>query len=103
MAHELAFTPAAQKAWDALDPATQRQAAKALAKRRDNPRVASAALTGSLAGAYKVKLVASGIRLVYVVSDDPPEICVVAVGKRDKLAAYRDASRWLERNPPPLG
>lgn len=46
---------------------------------------------------YKIKLRASGYRLVYEVSDQSICVLVIAVGKRDKNEIYRQAQRRTEK------
>ena len=45
--------------------------------------------------AYKVKLVASGYRLIYQVIDDELIVLVIAIGKREANEAYRKAHTRL--------
>jgi mRNA interferase RelE/StbE len=40
---------------------------------------------------YKIKLKSSGYRLVYRVEDQRVVVLVVAIGKRERAAAYRSA------------
>ena len=47
-------------------------------------------------GCYKIKLRASGFRLVYEVIDDCLVIAVVAVGKRERADVYQLASERLK-------
>ncbi|MCX5511593.1 type II toxin-antitoxin system RelE/ParE family toxin [Pseudomonas sp. BJa3] len=42
---------------------------------------------------YKIKLKASGYRLVYRVEDDRVVIVVVAVGKRERGGVYQSAQK----------
>ena len=42
-------------------------------------------------GGYKVKLRASGFRLIYLVRDRQLVILVLSIGKREREEAYRDA------------
>jgi len=44
-------------------------------------------------GDYKIKLRASGYRLVYEVIDQEICVMVIAVGKRDKSEVYRQAQQ----------
>ena len=69
MNYELAFDPRALKEWQKLDKTIQQQFAKKLKKCCDNPHIPSAKLRG-LKDCYKIKLRASGFRLVYQVIDD---------------------------------
>jgi len=75
------------KEWKKLDPALREQFKKKLAERLENPRVASAALSG-MPDCYKIKLRAAGYRLVYRVEEDIVFVTVIAVGKRDKSQVY---------------
>lgn len=61
------------------------------------PRVESARLH-NLPDCYKIKLKASGYRLVYQVQDSVITVFVIAVGKREKSAAYHDANKRLKRS-----
>ncbi|WP_350586898.1 type II toxin-antitoxin system RelE/ParE family toxin, partial [Pseudoalteromonas sp. RB2-MNA-CIBAN-0110] len=42
---------------------------------------------------YKIKLRQVGYRLIYQVHDEKVSILVVAIGKRDKSEAYKDAGK----------
>lgn len=92
MIYELAFVDAALKEWRKLDAGTRAQFKKKLAERCQNPRVASAKLSGGK-DRYKIKLRASGYRLVYEVRDQDIVIVVVAIGRRDHNAVYLKASQ----------
>lgn len=63
---------------------------KKLRERLDNPKVQADALR-DMPGHYKIKLRASGYRLVYRVEDERVVVVVVAVGKRERGAAYQSA------------
>ena len=54
----------------------------------------SARLHGSQ-NRYKIKLRSVGYRLVYEVRDNELVVSVIAVGKRERNAVYRDAARRL--------
>lgn len=60
----------------------------------DNPHIPSARLRG-IKDCYKIKLRASGFRLVYQVIDDQLVIAVVAVGKRERSDVYHLASERM--------
>ncbi|MEH4825453.1 type II toxin-antitoxin system RelE/ParE family toxin, partial [Escherichia coli] len=68
--------------------------AKKLKKCSENPHIPSAKLRG-LKDCYKIKLRASGFRLVYQVIDDMLIIAVVAVGKRERSHVYNLASERM--------
>ncbi|EOT4025795.1 type II toxin-antitoxin system RelE/ParE family toxin [Escherichia coli] len=72
----------------------QQQFAKKLKKCSENPHIPSAKLRG-LKDCYKIKLRASGFRLVYQVIDDMLIIAVVAVGKRERSHVYNLASERM--------
>ena len=61
-----------------------------LAKVLEQPRIEANRLHG-LPDCYKIKLRASGYRLVYQVQDERVVVFVVAVGKREREQVYLDA------------
>ncbi len=87
MTYKLKFLPIALKEWKKLGEVIKSQFKKKLQERLENPRIASAALSG-LKDHYKIKLRNSGYRLVYKVEDKEICIIVVAVAKRDKGYVY---------------
>jgi mRNA interferase RelE/StbE len=91
MPYRLEFLPAARKEWDRLGSTVRAQFVKKLRERLEQPRVPAAALHG-LPDHYKIKLRASGYRLVYRVDDTVVTVAVVAVGKRERSEVY-DAVR----------
>lgn len=94
MTYELEFDPRALKEWSKLGETVKNQFKKKLAGVLANPRVESARLH-NLPDCYKIKLKASGYRLVYQVQDSVITVFVIAVGKREKSAAYHDANKRL--------
>ena len=92
MSYELAFLPSALKEWNKLGGTLREQFKKKLAERLEVPRVPGDALHG-MADHYKVKLRASGYRLVYRVEDAAVTVVVVAVGKRERSAVYKAAAK----------
>jgi mRNA interferase RelE/StbE len=92
--YDLHFHEDALKEWERLDATVRRQFTKKLTERLKKPRVKSAKL-GGMGDAYKVKLVASGYRLIYQVIDDELIVLVIAIGKREANAAYRKAHTRL--------
>jgi len=94
MTYELAFDPRALKEWYKLGDTVRAQFKKKLAQVLAEPRIESARLT-DLPDCYKIKLRASGYRLVYQVHDDVVMVFVIAVGKREKLVVYHDANKRL--------
>ncbi|MDP9837984.1 mRNA interferase RelE/StbE [Neorhizobium huautlense] len=90
MSYELAFLDAALKEWRKLDANIRDQFRKKLAERLENPHVPSAKLHGAK-DRYKIKLRTAGYRVVYEVRDAQLIVLVVAIGRRDKNAAYRTA------------
>jgi mRNA interferase RelE/StbE len=63
-----------------------------LAERLHEPRIPVSKLRGSF-NRYKIKLRAAGFRLVYEVRDRELLVLVVAVGKRERNAVYRQADQ----------
>jgi len=92
--YNLKFLPTAAKEWKKLDPSIQNQLKKKLKERLQNPHVLASRLHG-FENYYKIKLRASGYRLVYEVNDNEITVMVIAVGKRDKNLVYLKASKRL--------
>jgi len=57
-----------------------------------HPQALRSKLRGST-NRYKIKLRAAGFRLIYEVRDQQVLVLVLAVGKRDRNAAYHHADR----------
>lgn len=94
MTYELEFDPRALREWHKLGETVKAQFKNRLAKVLLHPRVPSARLH-EFPDCYKIKLKASGYRLVYQVRDDVVIVFVIAVGKRERSAVYRDAHKRL--------
>lgn len=94
MSYTVKFREEAFKEWQKLDKSLQQKFAKKLKKCCDNPHIPSARLRG-IKDCYKIKLRASGFRLVYQVIDDQLVIAVVAVGKRERSDVYHLASERM--------
>jgi len=92
MNYKLKFLPSALKEWKKLDNSIQAKLKKKLKERLDSPHVSSCKLSG-FKNHYKIKLRASGFRLVYEVIDEEIYILVIAIGKRDKSSVYKKASQ----------
>lgn len=91
MPYELGFHPDALNEWHRLDASVRELFKKKLSERLQNPRVPAARLAGR-PNRYKIKLRAAGYRLVYEVRDAQLIVVVVAVGKRERHAAYKAAA-----------
>jgi mRNA interferase RelE/StbE len=90
MSYKLKFLPTALKEWNKLDKAIQSQLKKKLRERLEFPHVPGSQLSG-FKNHYKIKLRASGYRLVYEVIDEEIYVLVIAIGKRDKNMVYKKA------------
>jgi mRNA interferase RelE/StbE len=90
------FLPNAKRAWHKLDPGVRNKLEKTLIRRLQNPFIESAALSGDLAGCYKIKSKSSGIRLIYKVTESELILLVITVGKREGGESYDDARTELE-------
>jgi mRNA interferase RelE/StbE len=90
MNYKLKFLPTALKEWKKLDNSLQSQFKKKLVERLEKPHVLSSKLSG-FENHYKIKLRASGYRLVYEVIDDDFFMLVIAIGKRDRNTVYKKA------------
>jgi len=91
MTYKLEFLPSAHKEWNKLGHTLREQFKKKLGERLKLPRVSADALHG-MPNCYKIKLKASGYRLVYQVIDERVVVSVLAVGKRERSSVY-DAAR----------
>lgn len=96
MPYSIEFEPSAFSDWKKLQPAARERFKKMLEKRLVNPRFPSGLLTGYDGNVYRLKLLSEGLRLVYVVVEPDEVIYIVAVGKRENLAAYRKAKDLLD-------
>ncbi len=65
---------------------------KTLAERLIEPRISASRLRGS-SHHYNIKLRATGFRVVHDVRDRELLVLVMAVGKRDRKAVYRQANQ----------
>lgn len=92
MRYKLEFVESALKEWEKLDSAVREQFKKKLAERLELPIIPSSRLNG-MADCYKIKLKSSGYRLVYKVLDKEIVVLVVAVGKRERNAVYKNAMK----------
>lgn len=96
MTYNLDFHDKALKEWKALDASVRERLKRKLAERLENPRVEADRLSGER-DRYKIKLKSPGIRLVYEVVDDALAVCVLAVDKRERSAAYEKAAMRIYR------
>jgi len=94
MSYRLLFRAEAKKEWDRLDSTVKMQFKKKLTERLKRPRVESSRLNG-MKNCYKIKLRSAGFRLVYQVRDNDLIVSVVAVGKRERNAIYKAASKRI--------
>lgn len=85
--YKLSFLKSAKKEWDKLDAVLREQFKKKLGSILTNPHIPKNKLAG-MENCYKIKLRASGYRLVYCVVEEHIIIEVIAIGKRDKAAIY---------------
>ncbi|NUE94938.1 type II toxin-antitoxin system RelE/ParE family toxin [Gilliamella sp. ESL0232] len=95
MKYTIKFRKDAEKEWKKLDRTIQQQFAKKLLKCKENPHIPSNKLRG-IVNCYKIKLKASGYRLVYQVQDNVLIIIVVVIGKRERNEVYNQASNRLK-------
>lgn len=94
MTYRLLFLKSAKKEWDKLSPDIKKQLKNKLIKRLEIPYVPKDKLAG-LENCYKIKLRASGYRLVYRVFEERVVVQVIAIGKREKSEVYKAASDRL--------
>lgn len=92
MNYRLKFLPTALKEWKKLDNSIQVKLKKKLKERLTSPHFMSSRLSG-FKNHYKIKLRASGYRLVYEVIDEEIFVLVIAIGKREKKSVYTKARK----------
>ncbi|MCD6185425.1 MAG: type II toxin-antitoxin system RelE/ParE family toxin [Deltaproteobacteria bacterium] len=97
MHYKLKFLPTALKEWKKLDNSIQVQFKKKLKNVLTKPHILSNQLRG-FENHYKIKLRASGYRLVYEVIDQEICILVIAIGKRNKNKVYKQAKKRINKN-----
>ena len=93
--YQLKFLPEALDEWNALDGSVKKVLRKTLKKRLEQPRTPGAQLHGALCDCYKIKLRKQGYRLIYSVEDNVLVVLVLAIDKREDMAAYRSAVERL--------
>jgi mRNA interferase RelE/StbE len=86
--YQIMFSSTALRSFNKLDNSQKLQVVKALDRRRHNPHISGARLRGGLAGNYKIKLQALGLRIVYSVDDSKLVILIRAIGKRENDEIY---------------
>ncbi len=93
--YRLKFLPEALEEWNALDGSVKEVLRKALKKRLEQPRTPGAQLHAELRDCYKIKLRKQGYRLIYSIEDNALVVLVLAIDKREGMAAYRSAVERL--------
>ena len=93
--YTLKFLPEALEEWKELDGSVKTYLRKALKKRLVQPHVPGSLLHGDLNHLYKIKLRKQGYRLVYSVDENVLVVLVLAVDKREDMAAYLSAIKRL--------
>ena len=96
MTYKLEFHAQAWREWNKLDGSIKEALKKKLLARLEEPHNPKAALHG-MPDCYKIKH--GSYRLVYRVFDRTITVMVMAVGKRERLAAYAAASARLGVDP----
>ena len=94
--YKLKFLPTALKEWKKLDGSIQSQFKNKLKERLQNLHIKASQLSG-FDNHYKIKLRASGYRLVYEVIDKEICVLVIAVGRRDKNGVYKQTRKRIQK------
>jgi len=94
MAYLLDFDQRALKEWRKLGSTVREQLKKKLAEVLESPRIEANKLRG-IPDCYKIKLRASGYRLVYQVIDEKVVVFVISVGKRERSDVYSEAVKRI--------
>lgn len=95
MTYNLEFDRRALKEWNKLGDTLRQQFKKKLAEVLENPRVEANRLR-QLPDCYKLKLRSAGYWLIYQVIDREVVVFVIAIGKREREAAYQDAQHRID-------
>ena len=95
MTYDLEFDRRALKEWNKLGDTVRQQFKKKLAEVLENPRIEANRLR-QLPDCYKLKLRSAGYRLIYQVIDREVVVFVIAIGKREREAAYKDAQDRID-------
>ncbi|MET1068685.1 MAG: type II toxin-antitoxin system RelE/ParE family toxin [Pseudomonas prosekii] len=98
MTYSLEFDRRALKEWNKLGDTLRQQFKRKLAEVLENPRIEANRLR-QLPDCYKLKLRSAGYRLIYQVLDQEVVVFVVAIGKREREAAYQDAQDRIGQQP----
>lgn len=88
----LEFDERALREWRKLGGTVREQLKKKLINVLESPRIEANRLHG-LPDCYKIKLRASGYRLIYQVQEQKVVVFVVAVGKRERAEVYSEAQK----------
>jgi len=94
--YKLKFLPTALREWEKLDGSIRSKFRKKLQERLNEPHIPASQLSG-FENHYKIKLRASGYRLVYEVIDQEICVLVIAVGKRSNNDVYKKARSRSEK------
>ncbi len=95
MKYKLAFLPIALKEWQKLGNTIKDQFKKKLQERLTNPFIPKDHLSKNL---YKIKLKASGYRLVYDIQKEKMIILILGIGKRNRNEIYKKIFNRGKRN-----
>ncbi len=96
MIYEVKLHPEARKDLRKLDNALRQNIIKKMKKLSVNPNIGlplGNKANLNLSGYYKTYVDDKKIRIVYKIIDDKIEIFVIAIGKRDDLDVYKEASK----------
>jgi mRNA interferase RelE/StbE len=98
MTYSLEFDRRALKEWKKLGGTLRQQFKKKLAEILENPCIEANRLR-QLPDCYKLTLRGAGYRLIYQVIDQEVVVFVVAIGKREREAAYENAQERISQQP----
>ncbi|HWT69659.1 MAG TPA: type II toxin-antitoxin system RelE/ParE family toxin [Pseudomonas sp.] len=96
MTYSLEFDRRALKEWNKLGDTLRQQFKKKLIEVLENPRIEANRLR-NLPDCYKLKLRSAGYRLIYQVLDQEIVVFVIALGKREREAAYQEAQGRIDQ------
>jgi len=93
MRDALHFNTRTNRKWGALDGSIRAQFKKVLARQLEEPHILSARFADDLRDCYTIKPGDVGYQFAYRVDDGKILILVIATGRRDGEAIYRNAAK----------
>lgn len=100
--YKIIFHPEAKKEFDKLDGSIRKVVLKQIVKLEENPTLGEALGNKAgfdLTGYHKMYAFKKKIRIVYRIHDGKLLVFIIAVGKREDMSVYEDASKRAPNTP----